>query len=259
MAPLGRLALICGAVVCLALVGNVRGVGSRVALLVMMAAAIAAALNLDARARARLFPSGMLSLRQPVGRCFWTNFLIAMSASPIGVYMALLLQTAHAASPSVAGYVFAGHSLAWTTAAVVTSRVPVTRVRTAVIAGPLIMAVGLAALGVTIVSGPLAAITVAIVVEGTGIGTCWAHIGNVVMGTARSGEEAATAALIPSTQLFAVAFGSALSAIIASAVGLTREASPDVAMATGQALFGTFAVTALAAAVIARRVVPARG
>src|SRR6185295_17148525 len=103
---------------------------------------------------------------------------------------------------------------------------------------------------------PIAAIALAIVVEGLGIGTCWAHVGSVVLGSARAGEGEATAALIPSTQLFAVAFGGAVSAIIAGAVGLTREASPAVAAATGQALFGTFAFAALAAAVIAVRVVP---
>ncbi len=256
--PFGRLLLICGAVCCLALVSNARGVFVRGALVAGMVGAVAYALRLDAHARTRLFPSRMLSLREPIGRCFWTIFLIAMSASPIGIYLALLLQRGHGASPAVAGYVFAAHSLAWTVAAVFTTRVPAERVRTAVIVGPLVMTIGLLGLCITIRSGPIAAILAAIVVEGTGIGACWAHIGNVVLGTARPDEESATAAMIPSTQLFAVAFGGALSAIVASAVGLTREASPVVAAATGQALFGIFAVTALAAGVIAASVVPAK-
>jgi MFS family permease len=256
--PFGRLLLLCGAVVCLAFVGNTAGVASRALLLAATAAGVVGALVLDGRAAVRLFPSGMLSLRQTVGRCFWMIFLIAMSASPIGIYMALLVQTAHGASPAVAGYVFAAHSLAWTAAAVVTARIAATSVRTAVMLGPLLMAVGLAGLAVTIGAAPIAAVTVAIVVEGIGIGTCWAHVGNVVLGSARENEEEATAALIPSTQLFAVAFGGAVSAIVASAAGLTREASPAVAAGTGQALFGLFAVTALVAAVIAVRVVPPR-
>ena len=257
-APFGRLGLICTAVVCLALVGNVTAIATRVALLGAMTCAVAAALALDARASARLFPSGMLSLRRPLGRCFWTIFLIAMSASPIGVYMALLLQLGHGTSPGVAGYIFAAHSLAWTSAAVITARIATAHVRTLVIVGPVVMALGMAALSVTMGAGPVTAIAIAIVVEGSGIGACWAHIGNVVLGMARAEEEAATAAMIPSTQLFAIAFGGALSALIASAVGLTRDASPAVAAATGQALFGIFAVTALAAAVIAARILPAR-
>jgi MFS family permease len=249
--PLGRLGLICAAVVSLAFVGNSAGIGLRAALLTVTVAAIVAALALDGRATVRLFPSGMLTLREPVGRCFWMIFLIAMSTSPIGIYMSLLMQRAHGASPAVAGYVFAAHSLAWTAAAVVTSRIPARRVRTVLVLGPALMTLGFAALAITMTTGPISAIVLAILVEGAGIGTCWAHVGNQVLGAARPNEEEATAALIPSTQLFGGAFGGALCAIMASATGLTREASSGVAAATGQALFATFAFAALAAGVIA--------
>lgn len=259
--PLGRLGLICAAVVSLAFVGNAASVVTRAALLAATAATILAALTLDDRAAVRLFPSGILTLRQPVGRCFWMIFLIAASTSPIGIYMSLLMQAAHGASPAVAGYVFAAHSMAWTAAAVVTARIPARHVRIALVLGPLLMTAGFIALSVTMTTGPIAAIAVAIFVEGTGIGTCWAHIGTLVLGTARANEEEATAALIPSTQLFAGAFGGALCAIIASTVGLTRDASPVIAGQTGQALFGVFAGFALAAAAIAAGIVrfsPAR-
>ena len=92
---------------------------------------------------------------------------------------------------------------------------------------------------------------------GLGLGLCWAHVGNVVLGSARADEEEATASLIPSTQLLAVAFGSALSGIVADAAGLTREASAVVAAATGHALFGGGAIAALAAGIVATRLVPA--
>ncbi len=255
--PLGRLLLVCAAVLFLALVANVSGAASRIVLLAATAAAVAGALHLDGRAATRLFPSGMLSLRRPLGRCFWMIFLIAMSASPISIYMALLLQTVHGASPAVAGYVFAGHSIGWTSAAVVTARIPAGGVRAALVGGPLLMAAGLAALFFIMPRGPVAVIAAVIFAEGMGIGLCWAHVSHVVLGSARAGEEEATAALIPSTQLFAIAFGGALSAIIAAAAGLTREVSPAVAAAAGQALFGVFAFGALTAGVIAMRLAPA--
>jgi MFS family permease len=255
-APFGRLLLLCAAVLALAFVGNTGSVVLRALLLLTMTAAIAAALGLDARAPARLFPSGMLSLRRPIGQCFWTIFLIVMAVSPVGIYMSLLLQRVHGASPALAGYVFAGHSLAWTAMAIVTARVPSHRVRIAIVAGPFIVAAGLAALFLTIGEGPLAAVALGIALEGMGIGTCWAHIGSVVFASARPDEEEATAALVPSTQLFAISFGSAVSGVIASAVGLTRDASPAVAAATGEALFGAFAALAVVAGVIASRLVP---
>ena len=78
----------------------------------------------------------------------------------------------------------------------------------------------------------------------------------MVLGSARANEEEATAALIPSTQLLAVAFGSALSGIVADAAGLTREATPAIAAATSHALFGGAAIAAAAAAVVAARLLP---
>jgi MFS family permease len=251
--PLLRLALLCGAVLALALIGNQHGVAPRAALLTIAAVAVERALALDRRAPHRLFPSNMLSLRQPLGRCFWMIFLIAMSVSPIGMYLSLFLQVIHHASPAVAGYVFAGHSLAWTVAAIASSHVPLTRIRVVLAGGPVLLASGLATLACTIAPGPTAVVAIAIVLEGSGIGLCWAHIGNRVLEVARKGEEEATASLIPTTQLFAVAFGGALAAIVAAGVGLTRDATPPIASAAGQALYGTFAVLPLGAAMIAWR------
>ena len=252
--PLARLLLLCGAVVALGSIANVRGAPLRLALAATMAGAITGALALDARALTRLFPSGMLSLRRPIGKCFWVIFLIAMSASPIGIYVSLFMQVVHGLSPAVAGYVFATSSFAWTCAALVTARIPPNRIRPALVLGPLLLSAGLTSLYLTIGTGPVALITVALAVNGIGIGTCWAHVGKVILGSARAREEEATAALIPSTQLFAIAFGGAVSGIIADAAGLTREASPDVAVATAHILFGTFAILALAAAVIAAQI-----
>jgi predicted MFS family arabinose efflux permease len=251
--PLVRLGLLCGAVLSLALISNQGGWLARAALIALAAVAVERALAFDRRASHRLFPSNMLSLQEPIGRCFWMIFLIAMSVSPIGMYLSLFLQVIHEASPAVAGYVFAGHSLAWTVASIVTTHVPADRVRFAMAGGPVVLAAGLAALAVTIASGPTTAVVAAIVLEGSGIGLCWAHIANRVLEVARKGEEEATASLIPTTQLFAVAFGGALAAIVAAAVGLTRDATPPVAAAAGQALYGLFAVLPLGAGVIAWR------
>ncbi|MBM4442907.1 MAG: MFS transporter [Candidatus Rokubacteria bacterium] len=256
-APLGRLLLICAAVLSLALVANTPGARGRALLFTVTAVAITAAFALDARAPARLFPSGLLSLRRPLGKAFLMIFLVAMATSPFAIYMALFVQAVHAATPTVAGYVFAAHSLAWTAAAIVTTRLPAAHVRMALIGGPVLMVLGFIGLALTLGRGPVAALAVAIVIEGIGIGTCWAHMGNVVLGAARADEEEATAALIPNTQLFAVAFGGALCGIVASAIGLTHEASPAVAAATGRALFGGSAAAALAAAVLALRLRPA--
>ena len=69
--------------------------------------------------------------------------------------------------------------------------------------GPLLTASGFAGLFLTIGPGPLPAIATSLMLVGLGIGTCWAHIGTAILSSARPGEGALTAAMIPSTQLFA--------------------------------------------------------
>ena len=94
------------------------------------------------------------------------------------------------------------------------------------------IAAGFVGLFATIASGPVAAIAVSVALVGGGIGTCWAHVGSIVLGSARQGEEAMTASLIPTTQAFAVSMGAALSGIIANAAGLSGgDSRPAAALA----------------------------
>jgi MFS family permease len=251
--PLGRLLLICVSVLC---VGSVANAGSTVARAELLAGAVISIVltfRLDGAARVRLFPSGMLSLGGRVGKGFWMIFLLAMATTPGGVFIALLVQVLHGVSPAVAGYLYAGQALSWTIAALLSARLAGHRVRVALVLGPALTAAGFAGLFTTIASGPVAAIAASVALVGGGIGTCWAHIGTVVLASGRHDEGAVTAAMIPSTQLFAVALGSALSGVIASAAGLSDGASKPVAALAGAWLFGSFVLAPLGALVIASR------
>ena len=254
--PLGRLLLICVAVLCLASIANVHGVGPRTALALGTLVAIVLTLRLDARATMRLFPSHMLSLGHPTGKGFAMIFLIALSGSPTGVFISLLAQAAHGVTPAVAGYFHAVQSLAWSASSLFAARVRPERLRLAMVTGPLIMAAGLAGVAFTIGPGPVPAIAAALGVVGIGIGICWAHVARIVLASAREGEEEVSAALTPSAQLFAVAFGAAGAGIVASTTGLTNAATPAVASLTGTVLFSLAALGPVAAAAIALTVAP---
>lgn len=249
--PLGRLLLICLAVLCLATIANVRGPVLRAALALGALLSITVTLRLDARATLRLFPSDMLSLGRPTGKAFAMIFLIAASGSPTGVFISLLTQVTHDVTPAAAGYFYAIQSLAWSITSLVSARVRPERLRLALVGGPLIMAVGLGGVALTIGPGPVPAIAAALGVAGAGIGVCWAHVAKIVLASAREGEEEVSAALTPSAQLFAVAFGAAGAGIVASATGLANAATPAVAAVTGTVLFSIAALGPLVAAGIA--------
>jgi MFS family permease len=256
--PFGRLALICASVLCIGSIANTEATGARAALLAAAIASVALTLRLDGRAPTRLFPTGMLSLRSRIGKAFWMVFLLGMSTTPGGVYVPLLVQVLHGVTPAAAGYLYAVQSLSWTTGTLLSARVSPTRSRTVIMLGPLLTVAGFAGLFVTIGSGPVAAIAAALMLIGVGIGTCWAHIGAAILSSARPDEGALTAAMIPSTQLFAVALGAALCGIIANTAGLAASASRPTAALAGAWLFGSFVAAPLAAFVIASRLRPAR-
>ena len=256
--PFGRLGLICASVLCIGAIANTRATAARAALVVGAAAAVALMLRLDSRSGARLFPTGMLSLGSRIGQGFWMIFLLAMSTTPGGVYVPLLVQVLHAVTPAAAGYLYAVQSLSWTMGTILSAQVTPVRARTVIVLGPLLMATGFAGLFFTIGAGPVAAIAASLMLVGIGIGTCWAHIGTAILSSARPDEGGLTAAMIPSTQLFAIALGAALSGVIANAAGLGGGASVEAAALAGTWLFGGFVAAPLAAFVIGSRLRPAR-
>jgi predicted MFS family arabinose efflux permease len=241
----------CAGVLCVAAVANVASAAARAALLVGSMAAFLVMLRVDARAVDRLFPDGMLSLRRRVGKGFWMIFFVALSSAPSSTYLPLLLQALHGISPAAAGYFYAAQSLAWTTAALLGARLAGGRARAALVVGPLMIATGFLGLYATIATGPIAALVVSVVLIGAGIGTCWAHVGAIVLGSAGDGEGAMTASLIPTTQTFAGSLGAALCGIVANAAGLSAGATrPAAALAAGW-LFGAFLLAPLTALLIA--------
>ncbi len=256
--PFGRLALICVSVLCVGSIANTRAPAARVALFVGAVAAVALMLRLDGRAPARLFPMGMMSLGSRIGQGFWMIFLLGMSTTPGGVYVPLLVQVLHGVTPAAAGYLYAVQSLSWTMGTILSAQVSPVRARAVLILGPLLTASGFAGLFFTIGSGPVVAIAGSLMLVGIGIGTCWAHIGTAILSSARPDEGALTASMIPSTQLFAVALGAALSGVIANAAGLGGGASTEAAALAGAWLFGSFVAAPLAAFVIGSRLRPAR-
>jgi len=256
--PFGRLALVCASVLCIGSIANVRSGAARAALLVAAAAAIALMLRLDGKARERLFPTGMLALGSRIGPGFWMVFLLGMSTTPGGVYVPLLVQVLHDVTPAAAGYLYAVQSLSWTLGSILSAQVSAVRARTVIALGPLVMATGFASLFFTIAPGPVAAIAAGLMLIGIGIGTCWAHIGAAILSSARPDEGGLTAATIPSTQLFAIALGSALSGVIANAAGLGAGASMGAAALAGTWLFGSFVAAPLAALVMGSRLRPGR-
>ena len=254
-----RLLALCIAVVCVGSVANVRTPALQGVLAVAAVAMVTLAVRADRRASSPLFPRDMLSLALPLGQGFWMIFLLAMSTSPVGVFIPLLLQAIHGVPPAVAGYLQASQSFSWTMATLVGARLDNDRVRGAIVLGPCLVATGFVGLFATIGTGPVPVIAVCIVLIGVGIGTCWAHVSKIILASGRQDEAALTGSVVPTAQQFAIAFGAAVSGIVVNATGLSTDPSPAVAALTGATLYGGFALGPLVAALIAVRLRSAVG
>ncbi|MFP6744865.1 MAG: MFS transporter [Alphaproteobacteria bacterium] len=225
--PIYRLAMFGSGVMCVALAGNTDGHGARLALIVTAVALVALTFRRDHGARDRFFPTRPLSLFRPVGTAYWIMFLFTFTHSSIGVFMQLVVQVVHGATPLVAGYFTTIVVLSWTATTVAGAVLQGRAVRWAVALGPLLLVLGMAGVAVVATRGPLPLLAGFICLAGLGIGGCLAHMVNWTMSAVEPGEENVTASSIPTVRSLGIAFGSSSAGLIANTAGLGDGISVD--------------------------------
>jgi hypothetical protein len=224
--PMRRLALLGAGVLCVGLASTIE---NHVAMAALVAAAIGLVgmtFRLDAGAGAkggagnRLFPSHATSLDSPVGTAFWIYFMASITHTSIGVFLPLILQVVHGVTPLVAGYFNAILAVSWTAASFATAHWRGRGQDVAVVGGQFVAFAGMAGLAVGVVILPPAVIGVFTAMVGFGIGTSNLHLTANTMHSALPGEENVTASSIPTIRSLGIAFGAALSGLIANLAGL---------------------------------------
>lgn len=202
---------------------------------------LVALLRLDRRAARRLLPTGAFDPRCAMGAVSATMLLLAAATSATA-FVPYFLQVGHGFSPMVGGYMAALQAMSWTVAALLTASATVPVARRIVAFGPAIMAVGVAAMAGALSTGSLAAVAIAQMLIGSGIGMGWAHMGALMMATALVAERDVASSFISTTQLMALAFGAALAGIIVNTAGFAEATSPAQVINAGCWLFAVFAV-----------------
>ena len=251
--PLRRIALLGAGVLGVALSGTVEPLAARLALVAAALFMLGQTFRLDRGAANRLFPTNPLSIANRVGVAYWMFFLISVTHSAIGVFMPLLVQVLHGGSALLAGYFNTVLALAWTSGALASSGFVGRWVRRVIVLGPLAMVCGFAGQAVVVVGGSLPALAVFVALTGLGIGICHAHIVHWTMSAARQGEEGLTATSIPTVRILGVAFGAALSGMVANAAGLAAGVSEATVAAAAAWVYGLFIAAPCSVALLALR------
>jgi MFS family permease len=250
--PGARVALICLAIVALSSAAVVDAPVAKAGLIALTLAALAGMLRLNRTAAARLLPSDAFSLRTVTGVGMWSALLLAISYSPLQIFVPLFLQRLHGFEPLAAGYAVAAASLGWTIAALAVAGLSNTWARHMLILGPATMAIGLVGVGAMGSPGPIAGLLAAILLVGLGIGMCWAFVAQRVMGGAVREEATIAASAMPTVQQVGLALGGAAAGLVANMAGLSGGEAGGIA----QAAFwvpASFTCAAVVAAVIGLR------
>jgi len=225
--PFFRVVLICAYIVFLSLASVFVAPAIKGASIMAAIGAFVLMLRIDREAVAPLLPSDAFSLQSATGTALWMVLLLSVAYSPLAIYVPLFLQRLHGVNPLIAGYMVAGASLAWTSAALAVASLTEEWPRRLIVTGPIAMSGGLLGVTALMVPGPVVGLIPAIALIGIGIGASWAFIVQRVMSGAKSGEETVAAASVATVQQVGFALGAATAGLIANVSGLVDGLQTD--------------------------------
>jgi MFS family permease len=225
--PCLRVIFICAYIVFLSLASVLGDPALKGVLIVAAVGTFVQLLRIDRAAAAPLLPSDAFSLRTTTGTALWMVLLLSAAYSPLAIYAPLFLQRLHGVTPLIAGYMVATASLAWTSAALIVASRVEEWPRRLIVAGPVVMSIGLLGVTALMAPGPVAGLIPAIGLIGVGIGASWAFIVQRVMSGAKSGEETVAATSVATVQQTGIALGAATAGLIANLSGLADGLQTD--------------------------------
>ena len=251
--PVGRIGLIWVAIAAVSVASILDAPARKGVLIVLALVALVVALRLDRKAAAHLLPGDAFSLRSATGVGLWSVLLISIAFTPLNIFIPIFLRTLHGFDPLAAGYTVAGASMAWTIAAVAVAGLSPEWSARMIVAGPLVLGLGLLGIALGMPAGPIGVVFLAIVLVGLGIGACWAFLAQRVMKGARAGDEDVAASSVATVQQTGYALGAAVAGLVANASGFSTVVD---AGGVGRAAFWvpvSFSFAALAAGVVGIR------
>ncbi|MEA9393214.1 MFS transporter [Acerihabitans sp. TG2] len=182
-------------------------------------------LRQESRSPVRLLPRGSLSPSSPLFGLYLTMSLLMMGIG-CEIFIPYFLQTLHGQTPLAAGYITAAVAAGWTAAEVWSASWHARGARFAIIAGPVLMAIGLLMLLFHLPDASnggsplLIGIVCGLALIGFGIGFGWPHLLTHILLSAESIDQDTAGASITTVQSFAAAMGAALAGTIANLAGL---------------------------------------
>ena len=182
----------------------------------------------DLKSTNPLFPTGLYSLKHPVGALFAGVVMLSMGVTT-EVFIPYFLENIHGLRPLLAGYMAALMSAGWTVGSLITAGKSPQTVNKIMVFSPLLSGACLLSLGLLMPWQELSTVMDAIWVMaipllgiGLGVGMSWPHILSRILVAADKGQENQTSSAITTVQLYAVSLGTALGGMIVAVAGFKR-------------------------------------
>ncbi|CCQ15252.1 Major facilitator superfamily MFS_1 [Rhodococcus sp. AW25M09] len=182
----------------------------------------------------------------------YLTIVVLAVASTVETFIPLFGQRLAGLAPLAAGFLGAALALGWTIGEIPSASASAPHiVRRIVIAGPILVAVGLCTMAAFLTDragfGLIAVWVVGLIIAGVGIGIAWPHLAvGAMTSVSEPGEGARASAAINTVQLIANAFGAALAGVL---VNLGESST----LRSAQLLLFTFAALALIGVTAAAR------
>lgn len=191
-----------------------------------------------------LLPTGIYSLKHPVGALFSGVVLLSMGVTT-EVFIPYFLENIHGLRPLMAGYMAAMMSAGWTVGSLLTAGRSTQTVNKLMVCSPILSGTCLFVLGLLMSWQGLSlehdaawVMMIPLLGVGMGVGLSWPHILSHILIAADKGQENQTSSAITTVQLYAVSLGTALGGMIAAAAGFNRGDLQGAQSASAALLIG---------------------
>lgn len=257
--PYRRLGLLVLAVLLLSSTSLTDALWLRGVLIVVSVVFAVLTFKLDARAEHNMFPRGVTAMTTELGALYWILYLGSIVLAIVNTYSTFYLQALHGVSPFVAGYLFAIQSIMWTASAILVATLPRSLETGCIVTGLVFILIGAVGVAVTVESGPVVFIAVAIAMGGLGFGFINNPTIQRIIAIVPEEENHMAGTSVQAIRNIGISFGAAVSGMVAVAAGLSEGVGRDtvgIAMSWVYGVNALFAVLALAMVIpmlVARR------
>jgi len=245
--PFARLAAAGAGILMISLSGIAGGTIPMTMLLVGAAVVLAAVVYLDRRSANPVLPRAAFTVRKALGTGLWVILLMPLAQAAGSVFLVYSLQHLWQLGPTAAGALSAVMAISWSVTAIgVASLRSLTLRNRIMLAGPVLLLAGLAAVMVAIGTGALWLVLPGQAAIGAGFGTSWGTLSQLLMEVSTDAERDRTSAMLPTLQSAGYAIGAAVFGLVANVMGFGETASVETMRNAMLLVFGTGCVIAAA-------------